>query len=109
MFFVTMAQTLGDAQKDTAARQSAGIVMKNALGAQVCRAPVGRWAPGSEPCRCLQSQQAKMEKAQRWLSLDADAKSQVKAIVRARTLPHACACVVLGLPAESVCVYASAL
>jgi hypothetical protein len=35
LFFVTLAQVLADNGKDATARQSAGIVMKNALDAQV--------------------------------------------------------------------------
>ena len=97
-FFVALSAQLGDNSKDPISRQAAGIAMKNALDGQVrappaAPAPVfasggGRTLTSSVLCNA-QSQQVKMERMQRWATLDPTAKGQVKQTVRpAPPAPH---------------------
>ena len=97
-FFVALSAQLGDNSKDPISRQAAGIAMKNALDGQVrvLPPPPRPFSPPGRPhahvlgvlCNA-QSQQVKMERMQRWATLDPTAKGQVKQTVRpAPPAPH---------------------
>lgn len=89
-YFVALSGVLADNAADPSARQAAGINMKNALDAQVrsrferaVRAALAMFLvlTRASVASCPQNQQTKMERMQRWLTLDPAAKAQVKQVL----------------------------